>query len=203
MDQMVDYAVEQGMDQLGLPDEVQAAIKPDLVASTLTHLDNGALDLEDIPIDYGDLAIMAETGRWLLMTEVITVRSDSYLYNDLISKFISGGVRFGDALFHVTWSEGRANPSDGAVQDRRNTTGTGTDEIDAAGDALASQLRSRIATAFLRHAETLVVGVRVETSPNTAVKFEVSRFEELPSFTGDTYGVGKNVLFRMALNATF
>ncbi len=203
MDRMVDYAVDQGLDLWGLPDDVQATIKPDLVTSTLAHLDNGALDLEDTPIDYGDLAIMAETGRWLLMTEVITVRSDSYLYNDLVSKFISGGVRFGDALFHVTWSVGRANPSEGAQQDRLNTTGTGDNEIDAVGDAIASQLRSRIATAFLRHAETLVVGVRVETSPNTAVKFEVSWFEELPSFTGDTYGVGKNVLFRTALNATF
>lgn len=203
IDLIIDTAADIALDQQDVSDDLQAIVKPLLVDSTRAQLDNGALDLEDLPVIYGDLALIAETERWLLMTELITIRTDAYLYSDLVSKFISGGVRIGDALMHLTWAEGRANPSDEIYDDRRNTTPNDPDNVDDGANVLASQVRAQLASAFLRNAQSLTLGVRVETSPNTAVKFEVLRIEEKASFEGDTFGVGKNTLFRTALNATF
>lgn len=202
LDTIIDMGVEAAFDAGDVPDDIRPLIKPAYVESTQAQLDNGALDLDDFPVTYGDLALVAETERWLLMTEIITVRTDAYLYNDVISKFVTGGVRMGDAMLHLTWTEGRANPNDDIYADRRNTT-PASDSPDAVGSVVASQIRAQLASAFLRNGESVSLGVRFETSPNTALKFEITRFEERPSFDGDTFGVGKNTLFRTALNATF
>lgn len=202
LDIIVDMGAEAALDASGVADDLRPLVKPALIESTQAQLDNGALDLEDFPVTYGDLAILAETGRWMLMTEVITVRTDSYLYNDLVSKFVSGGVRMGNAMLHLTWSEGRANPNDAVYADRQNLT-PAAPTTDAAGNVIASQIRAQLASVFLRNGESVSLGLRFETSENTAVKFEITRYEERPSFDGDTFGVGKNTLFRTALNATF
>lgn len=202
IDTIIDMGVEEAMDASGLPENIRPLVKPQLIESTQAQLDNGALDLEDFPVTYGDLALVAETERWLLMTELITVRTDSYLYNDIVSKFVTGGVRMGEAMLHLTWTDGRANPNDAVYADRRNIT-PANPSAEAAGDVIASQIRAQLASVFLRSGESVSLGLRVETSENTAVKFEITRYEQRPSFDGDTFGVGKNTLFRTALNATF
>lgn len=198
----IGIATDAALEEAGLPADIAAAVRSDLITATRAKLDNGALDLEDFGITYGDLALRAETERWFLMTEAITVRTDTYLYNDLVSAFVTGGVRSGDALFHITFTRGRANPHDSVYADRANAEPADL-TTDAVADVLASKIRTTLAGAVYRHLESVSVGVRLETSTNTAVKFEITDFEELESFEGDETGVGKNTLFRAALNATF
>lgn len=202
LDASIGIATDAALAEAGLAADIAAAVRPELITATRAKLNNGALDLEDFGITYGDLALRAETERWFLMTEAITVRTNTYLYNDLVSAFVTGGVRAGDALFHVTFSRGRANPHGDVNADRANTVPTSF-TTDAVADVLASQIRTTLAGAFYRHLETVALGVRLETSTNTAVKFEITHFEEVESFEGDKIGVGKNTLFRAAMNATF
>lgn len=196
-------ATDTALEESGLPDNIIDIVRPDLLASTRAQLDNGALDLSGVSITYGDLAMRVENERWLLMTELITVQTDAYLYNDLVSKFITGGVHVGNALYHITFTRGGANPDDEVNVDRHNNTPADPNNIDDVGNVLASQIRSTLAGVFCRSQQSVSVGVRYDTSANTAVKFEVTRFKELASFNGDELGVGDNLLFRTALNATF
>lgn len=202
LDESIGIATDTALEEAGLPADLAAAVRPSLISATRAKLDNGALDLEDFGVTYGDLALRAETERWFLMTEAISVRTNTYLYNNLVSAFVTGGVRSGDALFHITVSRGRANPHNDVSADLANTVLADL-TTDAVADVLASKIRSTLAGAFYRHMETVSVGVRLETSANTAVKFEITDFEEMESFEGDEMGVGKNTLFRAALNATF
>lgn len=199
---IVELATDAALEAAGLSETVAAALREDWITATRAQLDNGALDLENFDVTYGDLAIRAETERWLLMAEAISVRTDSYLYNNLVSSFITGGVHYKNALYHLTLAKGKANPHNDVSADRHNTVPTGADS-DAVGNVIASQIRTLLAGAFDRSQESVSLGVRYETSANTAVKFEITHFKELPSFDGDTFGVGENLLFRAALNATF
>lgn len=202
LNESIEIATDTALEEAGLSADVAAAIRPGLITATQAKLDNGALDLEDFGITYGDLALRAETDRWFLMTEAITVRTNTYLYNDLVSAFVTGGMRYRDALFHITFTRGRANPHGDVNVDRANTVLANL-STDAVADVLASKIRTTLAGAFYRHLETVSVGVRLETSANTAVKFEITNLEEVESFEGDEIGVGKNTLYRAAMNATF
>ncbi len=66
-------------------------MRQSLIEQTAAKVDNGFLDLKDIPVVYGDFAIRAETERWLLMTEWIKIHTQTALYSDLTSGFVSAG----------------------------------------------------------------------------------------------------------------
>lgn len=199
---IVDFVTRDALASEGVPSNQIDALAPSYIDATMQQLDNGALNLKKFPITYGDLAVRMENTRWLLMAEIITVQTDTYLYNDAISKFVTGGVHVGKALFHMTVAQGRANGAHEIANDLANNTPANLSP-DAVGDVIASQIRARLAGAFSRSQESISLGVRYETSSNSALKFEATRLREIPTFEGDTVGVGYNTLLRAALNLTF
>lgn len=194
--------VEMGLLNRGLtPAQVQAVL-PTVVAAVQPKIFDGSLNVEDIPIEYLTVALRAETERWLLMTEISTVQTDTYLFNDVITRYITGGVRFGPVMYHLTIADGKSIANSNLKDDINYTLPQPASDEDYV-DLLAARFKSMVAGTFSRNLNTVAVGARIETSDNTAVKFEVIRIEEQPLFDGDTYAVGKNMLFRTALNATF
>lgn len=198
----IEDIVETGLLNQGLtPAQVRAAL-PTVVAAVRPEIFDGSLDVEDFPMEYLTVALRAETERWLLMTEISTVQTDTYLFNDVITRYVTGGVRFGPVLYHLTLADGKAVANSTLKNDINYTLPQPASNDDYV-DLLAARFKSTLAGTFSRNINTVTLGARIETSDNTAVKFEVMRIEEQPLFDGDTYSVGKNMLFRTALNATF
>lgn len=163
---------------------------------------NDDLDVTDFPIVYGNLALRAETARWLLMSELSSIRTDRYLFNDVITRYVTAGIHVGPALYHVTLADAREVPHKDLREDLAYTLPDTPQDADYL-DLMAARLKSTLAGSIARNIETLSIGVRLETSANSAVKFEITHIKENSLFDGDTYAVGSNTLFRTALNATF
>lgn len=202
LDSTLDTEIEKALVSFGFDQSQIDALKPNLLVESRAKVDNGDLNLDDFVVSYGDIALRAETERWLLMTELSTIKTDTYLFNDVIARYLTAGYRVGPIMYHITLAEGKAVPHQDARADARYTLPENPQPSDYT-DLLASRLKSTIAGSLARSLESVSIGLRFETSSNTAVKFEITHFEEKSIFDDDTYAVGSNTLFRTALNATF
>ena len=187
---LTDSAFAGASSKLGLPESVFEPYR-DAVEAEVSK----TLDLNQFLIRYAEVAARMEFDRWLFMGEWITIQTDNYVYNDNYSWFVTGGYRVGKAFYHVTYAEQKTKIDDPFYKD---VSYVGTD-----AHYFATQIDTAVveAASFNNHSVTL--GVRVDTSPNTAVKFEVVGFEEKPSYITETAGIGKNVLVRAALNVIY
>lgn len=204
-DRVYEYAtttVDTALEAKHLTDLIPADMRQSLIEQTAAKVDNGFLDLKDIPVVYGDFAIRAETERWLLMTEWIKIHTQTALYSDLTSGFVSAGIHEGAALFHITLSSAKNNISKKLYGDL-NAVPPDTLDIGENSEYLAAVIRTRIAGTVYRDFQSVSLGVRYELSPSTALKFDVTPYREKASFEGDTYGVSHNIMYRTALNVTF
>lgn len=202
IDATIESEIEKALTNMGFNDAQIDAIAPTLFADARTKIVDEDLTLEDFDISYGNIALRAETERWLLMTEVSRIHTNTYLFNDVIARYITGGVRFGPALYHVTLASGKTVPNEGVRADVAYTLPASPTFSDYT-DLMAARFKSTLAGSMARNVDTVSVGVRIDTSQNTALKFEITHIDEKELFEGDTYAVGKNTLFRAALNATF
>lgn len=197
----LETAIDEQLAEKGvtLPD----TIRQTLIDESYTRFDNGILDLQDMSITYGDIAIRAETERWLLMTEWIKLNTNTYLYNSLITGFVTAGIHVNKALFHITAARAKNNPDDKLYDDLNAAPPTSALNLNENAEYIGAVFRTRIAGATYRNFESFTLGARYELSNNIAVKLDVTNFRDKASFEGDTYGVGRNMLFRTALNAIF
>lgn len=198
----IEENVELGLTNLGLTPEQIAGLLPVAVAAARPKILDEDLKPVDFPMNYLTLALRAETDRWLLMSEISTIQTDTYLFADVITRYLTGGLRFGPVLYHMTVAEAKSVADDGVHEDRHYTLPEAA-TLEDYTDLLAARFKSTLAGSVTRNINTVSLGARIETSDNTAVKFEITRIEEQPLFDGDTYATGKNLLFRTALNATF
>lgn len=101
----------------------------------------------------------------------------------------------------MTYSTVESELAKEAVNDSNATLGGFTP--DALGSYFASQIGANVAAASARKRHAVSAGVRIDTTANTALKFEVTQFEERETLPNENAGIGKNLLFRTALNVTF
>ncbi|CBL44062.1 Hypothetical protein HDN1F_04790 [gamma proteobacterium HdN1] len=186
----------------GIPQELITSLAPAYASSAMTRLQDDRLYETGVPITYGNLALRLESQRLLFMAELVAYRTDTFLYGNYVSGYVTGGIRFGNTLYHLTAVKGRNGSEREVRADIANNTPVDTSP-DAVGDVLASQIRVRIAGIAMRRPEALSLGLRHDVSENIALKFELTRVRERPSFDGDFSGVGYNTLARAALNLTF
>lgn len=171
---------------------------PFLTDETLADLREGAtpalaekLDYVSKKSIYADIFLKADLENWLMVAEATHSDSDAYLAGPAKAVYFSVGYRLSDAMIYTSLSNINAGISDDAKADLSATTD------------IAAQLASQVSAAYAQDGHATTLGVRFDTSPNTAVKFEVTGFEEKASVESETGGIGKNVLVRAALNASF
>lgn len=106
-----------------------------------------------------------------------------------------------DVLFHLTYSTVESELAKEVVDDSNATIGGFTPET--LGGYFASQIGANVAVVSSRKHNAVSAGVRIDTTANTALKFKVTQFEEQETLPNESAGIGKNLLFRTALNVTF
>jgi len=194
---VVDSALSAAEAQLGYPEGTFSFLHDDVKEQV-----DLATDLEDFKIKYAEVAFRMEQERWLAMGEWVTIMTDQYVYGDLDAWFVTGGYRIGKAMPHVTFARIKSELHDDAIADAVFAA----DQSNALADParyFAAAIDSGIATNFGKTQDSITLGLRYETSLHTAIKFELTRFEEKESYPGETAGIGKNLLFRTAVNAIF
>lgn len=194
---IVDSALAAAEEQQGYP------------SGTLSFLHDGiksqvdvATDLNEFKIRYAEAAARVEHERWFAMTEWVTIRTDNYLYGNLDAFYLTGGYRIGKALPHITFTRLDSDMHDDAVADAAYAANTANALVDPT-KYFAAAIDSGIAQSFGKTQNSITLGLRYETSASTAVKFELTGFEEKATYPGETAGIGKNLLFRTAVNAIF
>lgn len=198
----IEAAVVDGLALRGLtPEQIQAALPAAMAAAQAKILDED-FNTADFEMEYLAFALRAETERWLLMSEVSTIQTDVYIFGDIIGRYITGGMRFGSVLYYLSLADSKPVPHDKVRQDIAYTLPENPGPVDYI-DQLEASFNTTVVGSFARSIKTASVGARMEMSANTAIKIELMRIDEQPLFHGDTYSVGKNMLFRTALNATF
>jgi hypothetical protein len=152
--------------------------------------------LEDFRVRYLNLAIRADLDRWVTMAEAVHYRTGEYLLGSVDSYFASAGYRLGDTLMHLTFGR---NIADMDARARADATATGGGLAELFSRAIGSTVASSIAT----DSRSVTLGARVETSPFTALKVDLTWLREDATLPSEASGIGENWLLRTALNVTF
>jgi len=163
----------------GVPEALAAPAAAD--GATLVNVDSEKFS-------YSNLGLRADFERWFVMSEAMRVDSKALMPFNWRRWYISSGIRFGKATYHVTY-------------------GRSEDDYFAAEQLFQSFISQNVAQMIANNAasdnKSLTLGVRLDTTRTTAVKFEVTKFEEFASRSSETAGIGKNTLARVAFNASF
>lgn len=192
-----DSAVSRGL----LNQDTADAFQP-IWGPQMAPLIDDVLLMEDERVHYAELAVRAEKGRWFGMAEWTRFRTDTYLYNWLDSWYVTGGIKVGAVVYHLTYARYDQYLDDDALADYESTLPNPASEDDIV-NYFARQIRAAPAIAFASQWNTVTAGVSIDASTNTALKFEVLHFDNDPTTPTEDTGVGHNMLFRTALNVTF
>lgn len=155
------------------------------------------LATNDYIVRYYTFNVRMEREKWLLLAEWETLQTRTYVFNNSYGWYVTGGVRFGKVLYHITYSE-LVSKLDPVVYRDANAT-----QADGVAHFIATQIDTGAAAAIGFNTHTVTTGVRIETSRNSALKFEVIGFEERANLPTEKAGIGKNILVRGALNIVF
>jgi len=139
---------------------------------------------------YLNATIRADFSDWYVMTEGMTLDAHDIDNAEIgyARWYVSSGVRFGKAIYHVTFVR---------AEDELY------DISDLFTNPVSQGLVKNIKEAGSRNAKSYIAGVRFDTTRTTALKVEVVRFEEQASSATEKSGIGKNTLLRTAFNASF
>lgn len=197
IDQGFDVAVSQGLLDQATADALQPVLGP-----SMAPLIDEVLVMQNERVRYGEFAIRAEKGNWFAMTEWTTFRTNTYVFSDLESWYVTAGVRQGASMFHLTYARYDQHLDERAREDYSASLPNPATTNDII-DYFARQIRATPAIAFASQWNTVTLGVCIDTSPDTALKFETLYFDQDATTATETAGIGHNMLFRTALNVTF
>lgn len=200
-DNMIDAGFETAVAQ-GILDQATANVVKPLLAPTMAPLINEVIEMTDEPVQYGEFAVRIDKGSWFSVAEWSTFRTDTYVFGHLESWYLSTGVRLDSAVWHLTYSRYDQYAKKQVYDDYYSTLPLNPTLAELA-DYYARQIRATPAIAAASQWNTVTLGVSVDTSANTALKFEVLYFEQDATVPTETGGIGSNMLFRTALSATF
>lgn len=200
-DALIDAGFESAVSQ-GRIDQATADLLKPLLSPTMAPLIDDVMRMENTRIYYAELAVRAERERWFTMAEWTTFRTDTYTFNDLESWYVTAGVRSGAAVYHLTYSRYDQHLDERALADYNSVLPEAptTNEI---ATYFARQIRATPAIGFASQWNTVTVGVSIDISASTALKFDVLHFDNEPTTNTERTGIGHNILFRTALNVTF
>lgn len=202
IDEAVETAVDIGLAEAEIGSDLADLIRPELVAKTKERLDDGSLSLDDLQSVFLNFAVRYEREQWFLMLEAISVKNDTYLYERYHAGYLTAGIHAGSSLFHLTFQEGVQDTSSELEHDREYVPPEARN-LDDYADRAANAIKVKLGGAIANHFRSASLGVRHDVSENVAIKIDITRFEEISSFSEDAYGTGSNLLVRSALNANF
>ncbi len=155
-----------------------------VVAADINKILNTGFSKEE----YYNAFIRADFEHWFLMSEGIVANGGGLLNLKVRRWYISSGMRFNKVTYHVTFAKSEDTFADVAVH---------------FSNALTRAVAPILADSFANNNTSWTVGARIDTSRTTAVKVELYQYEEFASGRGETAGIGKNALLRVAFNASF
>lgn len=193
-----DTAVSQGRLDQATAEALQPVFTP-----IMAPLIDDVMRMEDERIRYAELGIRAERGRWFAMAEWTTFRTNTYAFNYLESWYITGGVRRGESVFHLTYARYDQYLDERARDDYNSVLPESPSTNDQIATYFARQIRATPAIGFASQWNTITLGISIDTSASTALKFELLHFDNEPTTATERTGTGHNMLFRTAFNVTF
>lgn len=137
--------------------------------------------------DYLNAFVKADFDRWFLMAEGYVTNADMEVLFKQVRWYTSAGLRFGKVTYLLTYARSEDKAKDAS------------DYISYPASEIVKELLMQ-QTADNR---SMTLGVRIDTTRTTALKFDLSRIEEYPSQKGETTGIGRNLLLRAAFSASF
>jgi hypothetical protein len=200
-DDVIDQGFEAAVDSGLLDASLAATLKP-VFAPDMRPLIDEVLLIEDRELSYQEAALRYEEPDWFVMMEAIRAKTDLYLISeDTRAWYLSGGIRTGRLLWHLTWSKMDQPICDQCKADYTLTQGP----LPGSGLAqfFARKIRSEAAIQEADHAENWSAGVTIESSANSLLKFELEKFSDIANVPTETAGIGSNIIFRTALCVTF
>jgi len=142
----------------------------------------------DYPVwDYVNAAVKVDLDRWYFMTEGYITSANMEVPFEQRRWYVSTGLRFGKIVYLATL--GRSEDTAEEVSDYISYP--------------ASVLVDQFVTLQTENNRSITLGVRIDTTRTTALKFDLIQFEEFASHDGETAGIGKNMLMRAAFSASF
>jgi len=137
---------------------------------------------------YYNGSIKADFDNWFFVTEGIIFNGDGAIRSRNRDWYASGGIRSGRFIYHLTFSRAEDNVSENSEE---------------LTNLLSQRIVRYIEDSAAADRKAVTLGVRVDTTRTTALKAEVTRFEEFASRESETAGIGKNTLLRVGFNASF
>jgi len=175
----VDYDIESLLIEQGLPEALAAPVADDV---------DRFIDPEYSKWEYVNLTVKTDFDRWFFIGEGMILRGYQELPFKQVRWYTSGGVRFGQFVYHLTYSRSEDDP------------GVAADYFE---NPLSVAVVQSFADAQSRNSESVILGMRIDTTRTTALKFDLIKFEEMASSTSETSGIGENMLLRAAFSASF
>ena len=188
-------AVEQGQ----LTQAVADVVKP-LATPVMTDYLSDVFALQT-DAHYTQLAARADFGTWWTMAEWAELSTGEYLQNLQEAWYIAAGYRVGDLTLHLTYSEYRQPMSEEAQADASSAPASGS--IPDQSLWLARVTAGTVASLYAGDWYTQIAGVSWYAGNNTAWKFEVTHFNNVPTLPTETEGTGSNILYNVGVSAAF
>ena len=145
---------------------------------------------------YYNALLKADFDNWFIMAEGMRSDGGELFRNKNRRWYASAGIRFGKVVSYFTFARSEDDsspvPSIGALA---GLTGI--------NKAIADNLATSVVNGAEADNKSYTVGVRIDTTRSTAVKVELTQFEEFASSPSETAGIGKNMLLRAAFDASF
>lgn len=200
---LVDLAFDDAVAR-GLLDQATADTLQPLFEPTMTPIIDEAVVIENEDLIYREAAVRIDQPDWFVMLEGQELRSGSYLYSHSQASYLTGGYRLGRVLLHATYAIYEQDVCDACAADYAIAR-TPLAQIPPAqlAEAFGRTVRSTLSVAQVVEEETWILGLNVETSSHSVLKFELTRTDWSSPYPTKENDVGVNWLFRTALNVTF
>lgn len=181
-----------------LVDEQLGGVLPEDTRDEVKVLLAEKLDLNELKVSYITTGLKMDLDPWQVIAEYSRSSTDSYLTGGTDAWYVCGGYRFDWGVIQLTYADSDPELDDDAKDDLDVQLGAVP-----LPEYVAAQLGTNISGATLSTRHSISAGVRVNTSRNTALKFEITKLEEEATIPDEVRGIGDNLLFRTALNVTF
>lgn len=169
-----------------------AGVIPDVVSNI-----KEALNTTGAKADYSEATLKADFDKFYFMSEFMQTKVDTLMQINFRRWYVSGGVRSGKFTYHLTFAK-----SDDPASDIADTFPYSSSAVFPTNQITQALLTS-VSDGVARKNESWTLGLRVDTTRTTALKFEIVQFEEFASRASETAGIGKNTLARAAFSASF
>lgn len=138
--------------------------------------------------DYGNLTVKTDFDRWYWIAEGMVLKGSMELPFKQTRWYTSAGYRVGKAVYHLTYAKS-------------------SDDAGVAADYFTNPISVAVVQSLAygqaKENHSVTLGVRIDTTRTTALKFDLMKFEEEATDKAETSGIGDNVLLRAAFSASF